>query len=270
MKSFNILRHRNNYWSCSTLANWVLSKAGTKKPAVGTEEDWMDWRKVTPWNTVIEDWFDNLQDIFTFPYDVCDTIRIYTRNRFITKTHMIDTKLTPGLWHESDERLLHGMFNVLVDFVEVEKAHMNNVCETSQEKPWWLRFRFLRWGEHRSIESGIAYLDWEIDLKNKRCEDYDGLDMTPQSISAQEQKDLYLWWRNVRPNREDIHEITGYTKLCEEIYPTGWNVFQDLTPEQNIKMELVLNNIYQIETTREQEDEDMMIRLIKLRQHLWT
>ncbi len=253
----------STYWSCSGFANWIISTLGTKKPTLGTEEQWTEWRITKPINTIIEDWLDGTQDIFMLPYDIYDTIRIYVRNRFITRTHLIDTKLTPGDWHESDDRLLYGLFAILVDFIEVEKSGYG------PERPWWFKLRFLRWGKYRSVEGGLAHLDWEIALKDNG--DYPEL-CNKQSKAAQEQKDLYLWWTTIRPNRGDVTEITGYTKFCEEVYPDDVGVIltQKLTPEQESTQGQILNDIYRIEHDWEQEDQDMMIRLIKIKQYLWT
>lgn len=51
----------------------------------------------------------------------------YVCNLVFRKYHLVDTKLPRGHWHDTDTRLLHAAFELLVDFVEVECAHMYKI-----------------------------------------------------------------------------------------------------------------------------------------------
>jgi len=264
----NFYRYRKNYWSCSQFANWILSLVKVQKPEAETTQGWKLWKNTTiaahPWiYTLVEDWLDNIQDVVYFPYDVYDNIRLYLRNRFITRSHLINTKLKPGQWHETDEKLLHGMFELLVDFVEIEKAHMHNWCKPYQEKPWYLRWRSLRWGVNRSRENGLAYLDWEKTLTD------DGRHFTTQALAAYEQEALYLWWKDVRPNRPDPYDITGWTAYNDKLGPTEF-LDRELNDEDSKEMHRLSQKVWDLEESWNEEDEQMLTRLIKLRRTLWT
>lgn len=263
----NFHRHRSNYWSCSNLANWLLYQFDIKKPGAETVYGWKLWKQNAiakhPWiYTTVEDGFDKLQDIVYFPYDVYDNIRTYIRNRFITRTHLIDTRLIPGQWHETDERLLHGMMELLVDFVEIEKAHMYTWSSPDEEKPWYLRYRFLIWGENRSREKGLAYLDWEMQLTDDR-EHY----FTQQALMAQEQNEIYIWWKDIRPNRPDAYEVTGWNAY----YETHPKIeFFDENESDRTELRKLSNKVYKLEEDWNKEDEEMLQKLIKIRRSLWT
>ena len=262
-------RHRSNYWSCSDFASWVLSLVDVVKPQAETSEGWKCWRNLTlsahpVVYTLVEEWLDALQDIVMFPYDVYDSIRTYIRNRFITKTHLIPTGLVPGEWHETDERMLHGMFELLVDFIEIEKAHMHRWCKPSTEKPWYLKWRFLRWGEHRSVEDGLAYLDWEMKLVEQ-----DGEHFTHQAQAAETQYELYNWWKNIRPNRPDPYEVTGWNALNDTLPDIMcWDATNN--SEERRQLNLLSLKVHELEERWEKEDEEMLLKLVKIRRSLWT
>lgn len=189
---FRVYRHRRNYWSCSKAAEWIRKIFGVPpKPFAATLEGWKDYkeqckdssRKVKFGYWLSEDGLDWIQDIALYPHDVYYAIKTYLKNRYVTKTHLLSTNLTPGTWYDLDTRLLYGCFTSLVDFVEEEKVHM---------------WRFMSKNERPKFsskeEAGIAYIDWEISL---------GDESPSQAQSAKEIKELYLWWKHERPNRID-------------------------------------------------------------------
>jgi hypothetical protein len=96
---------------------------------------------------------------------------------------------------------------------------------------------------------------------------------TGQALAAKEIKELYLWWTTVYPNRPDPYDASGWTAACEasRIANGGklnWGVEKDpaLKKAQNKAHKL----LQKIEADYEKEDEAMLIRLIKIRQSLWT
>ena len=261
----NILRYRHNYWSCSEFADWCYKLVETKKISSGTSEEWVDWETKTKtlypktyW--FCEEFLDKAQDVMMFPYDVYDTIRIYIRNRFFCKTHIIATGLRKGEYHEVSDTLLYGMFNVLVDFVEIEKAHMELISHSELPRPFWSKFRFLRFFEIRSKQLGLAYLDWEMSLE-------DGC--SHQAISAKEIVELYNWWTITRPNRFCSYEVSGYNQFLED-HPYEGIARKDRDPlvieEQNRLSDIQSK----IEEQYWDEDTKMLTKLIEIRGHLWT
>lgn len=155
-------------------------------------------------------------------------------NRFITKSHALTSHdLKRGEFHDLDKRIIYCLFDSLVDFVEKELA-WEHLILSGGKRP----LNFLHtW---RSREHGLARLEWEASLTS-------GITLTeyperpiPQAVSAQEILCLYLWWTEERPMRLDPFKLRSIERFLylEKEYAT--------------------------------EDEAMLIRLIKIRTHLWT
>jgi hypothetical protein len=249
---------RTHYWSSSNLAAWIR---GEEKPAALAWEDWNkyynDLKSKKPWRYwITEHMFKKLQNIVYYPYDIYRHIKYYIRNRFIDKTHYLHTGLEPGHYYEFDERILHGLFNELVDFVEIELAHTSK----------WDATKDYKFKNGRCIEAGLAYLewasclryeeDWIIDKSDKRYGQF-----TSQALSAQKIRELYDWWTISRPNRPEPHIVAEYDKVV------GESIFNGKISK---KKKACFNQIRKIEESYEKEDTNKLIELIKLRKHLWT
>ena len=84
---------------------------------------------------------------------------------------------------------------------------------------------------------------------------------------------LYKWWTVDRPARVDPYEASGWSALCNERREKSngsKSFFRKKTEEDQLKSKAILENLHKIEEQYEQEDEDMMIRLIRCRKGLWT
>src|SRR5688572_24770666 len=85
---------RKNYWSNTKFADWVR---GVKKPNSATSEGWDVWRqqakkkKIRYW--LSEEGLDHLQNIVFFPIDLFNTIKFYNYNRWVSKTHSLNSTL---------------------------------------------------------------------------------------------------------------------------------------------------------------------------------
>lgn len=276
------MAHRVNYWSCTRFADWVR---GTPKPGAETGKGWHDWKMEAKANHPIRYWIaeeglDLVQDIIHWPTDRLYNIKYWFANRFVTRTHALTSNLKPGQWYDLDTRIMHCLFDELINFVEVEKAWMNIAWDEKARKefkaPFWAVgwFRSRCW---RSAEAGIAHLKWEISLTcdesmgfNKNDPDYGK--PTSQARDAQEILDLYRWWKHERPLRPDPMDASGWSALCEErrTEDDPWFLGEDKTPSQKRKTNKALDLCHKLEVKYENEDTDMLIRLIKLRRHLWT
>lgn len=241
---------RHSYWSCSKFASWIRRKFGNfDKPNCATSEQWSEWRDNSKTNHPNIYWFteeflNKAQNFIYWPYDRYCDVRHYLYNGFVTKPHYLKTGFKFGRYYEIDDRMLYGMFETLVDFIEIEKAHMGswNHPEYKSINPWWK--------EWRCPEAGLAHLDWEISLE-KPQKDEDGKeipfsDSPRQAESAKEQLALYNWWKYTRPNRPDPYKV---------IHGKGNKKY---------------DKIIQMEDEYRREDEEMLIRLVKIREHLWT
>jgi hypothetical protein len=276
---------RTNYWSCSKFADWLR---GTRKLSAATSRDWRLWREAARASHPVRYWIaeealDWLQDIVNWPADRLNDVRYYVNNRWVTRSHALTAHardIRPGSWCDVGNRFLPCLFNELVNFVEVEQAwHYCIWDEAAREKyqvPWW-RSGWLRWRTWRSPEAGLAYLDWASGLK---MDSHMGIDPghseygqpTHQALAAREIKELYLWWTRERPQRPDVYDESGWAAYCELRRERGADFLdlEDRTEEEAEMGRVALERSQAIEAAYEAEDEVMMIRLIRVRDHLWT
>lgn len=277
-----------NHWSCSKFADRLR---GTPKLSAGSSKEWRDWdasakaaHPVRYW--LAEEGLDKLQDILMWPIDRLHSIKYYFNNRWITRTHTLTAHprdIPRGEWREYGNRILPCLFNELVNFVEIDQAAMNIIWDEAARKkykaPWW-SFGWFRVRIWRSAEAGIEYLKWAASLTNEEWldpADKHLAEPTGQAIAAKEILELYHWWTVVRPDRPDPHDASGWSEWCEHRrskFETG-DVLSFLdssndTPEEKFRTSHILDRCHEIEQKYEDEDTDMLIRLIKIRDHLWT
>jgi len=274
---------RSNYWSCSKFADWVR---GTPKLSAGTSEQWDEWQqKAQGYNPVrfwiAEEALDAVQNFIHYPTDKLNDIRYYINNRWVSRSHALTAHsrdIKPGKWQDVGNRFLPCLFNELVDFVEIEQAwHTCMWDEEARKKyspPWW-RKGWLRWRTWRCPEAGLAYLDWAMTLTNKEfIEEGEKEEPTYQAKAAKEIKELYLWWTQTYRNRPDPYDASGWTAYCElnRLQNGGklsWDGSKD-SKELRKAGDKAHKELHKIEAAYEKEDTEMLIRLIKIRQNLWT
>jgi hypothetical protein len=276
---------RSHYWTIGTFADWLR---GTPKLKCGTSEQWDAWyeeaAKAHPiryW--IAEEGLDYLQKFVYYIPDKLNDVRYYINNRWVSRTHSLTAHprdIKPGQWQDVGNRFLPCLFNELVDFVEIEQAWHHCIwsddAKTKFNVPWhrsgWLRLR--TW---RSPEAGLEYLKWASTLTNAEFLDDDKKHLavpTFQAKSAIEIMELYTWWTQIYPNRPDPHDASGWSAYCDASREANGGKLSwsgnDKTPELKKASKLALNKLRKIEAAYEKEDEEMMIRLIKIRQGLWT
>ena len=277
---------RNNYWSCSKFADWLR---GTKKLSAGTAEQWDEWTTTAQMKHNFRYWLaeeglDYLQKVVCFVPDTLYSIKYYINNRWVTRTHCLTAHprdIKPGHWHDVGNRFLPCLFNELQDFVEVELAWWHIAWADSTEKakynaPFWATGWF-RWRTWRCPQSGLDTLEWQRQLRWQEDEvgpDHKELGKpTPQAIKAQEILDLYTWWTVTRPARPDPYDASGWTEYCEKSREANGGKLSwggDKSPELKKMSKIASKKLHKMEADFEKEDEDMMIRLIKVRHGLWT
>ena len=227
-----MIKFRVNYWSCSKFADMIR---GEKKPFALSFEDWDIWkekqRKERPWRYWMSDTvLRKLQNLIYYPSDLWHSIRCYLKNRYLTQTHNLKTGLKKGEWYDLDTRILHGLFNELVEFVEVELAHLSK----------WDRNKKYKFKNGRCIEAAYDYFKWANNLPEEsyRTQREDSIKI----------KELYEWWTKQRPNRDDPLMTITKKSHGEEYYKLIDDIEQDY----------------------EKEDTAKLIELIKIRRSLWT
>jgi hypothetical protein len=274
-----------NYWTCSKFADWIR---GTTKIKCGTGKEWAEWEKAAKAKYPIRWWIaeeglDKIQDVWCYIPERINDARYYINNRFVTRTHSLTAHprdIAPGDWCDVGNRFLPCLFNELVDFVEVEQAWHHVLWDEEARKryetPWW-RSGWLRWRTWRCPDAGIEHLIWASGLKvdegmgvTKDSESYGKL--TGQAEAAKEILELYRWWKEIYPKRPDPHDASGWTAYCEMRRAKGYHLLdmEDKTPEEAEMCRTALDKSHDLEAQYEKEDEEMMIRLIKIRQSLWT
>lgn len=277
---------RNHYWTCSKFADWLR---GTTKLKMGTAEQWDEWETRAKRDYPIRWWLaeeglDYLQKVIYFIPDTLYAIKYYINNRFVTKTNALTAHprdIKPGTWSDVGSRFLPCLFNELQDFVEVELAWWHIAWDEEARKQFkspWYATGWFRWRTWRCPEAGLANLEWQRQLRWK--EDEVGPDsknlgkLTPQAVKAQEILDLYTWWTQTYRNRPEPHDASGWTAYCEASREANggklsWGGHKD-NPELKKMSDKAHKLLRKIEAAYEKEDEEMMIRLIKVRHGLWT
>ncbi len=280
---------RNEYWSCSKFADWLR---GTTKLKVGTAEQWHEWETRAKKDFPIRWWLaeeglDYIQKFIYWPIEKLYAAKYYINNRFITRTHSLTAHprdIKPGQWQDVGNRFLPCLFNELVDFVELELAWWHLAWEGKEVRakynaPWW-RFGWWNIRLWRCPQAGLDNLEWQRNLVFKEDEGFETGDpmigkSTPQAIKAQEILDLYKWWTETYRNRPDPYEASGWSAYCDAgREASGGSLWLSLAetkdPDLKKQGEIAHEKLREIEEAYEREDEEMMIRLIKVRHGLWT
>ena len=280
------MAQHSNYWSCSPFADWVR---GTPKGTAKTSEGWDEWNdEAKRYNPVrywlAEDALDKLQDFVTYPVRKVYDVKYYINNRWVSRTHSLTAHtqdIKPGQWCDVGNRFLPCLFNELVDFVEIEQACHHIAWDDEARKkyaaPFWASGWF-RWRVWRCPEAGLAHLDWASTLVSddtwgieKDSPDYGK--PTHQAVNAKEIKELYIWWTTIYRNRPDPHDASGWTDYCDTLrikHGNSWIGRSEKDEGSRNASAKALELLDKIEKAYEAEDEEMMIRLIKVRDSLWT
>jgi hypothetical protein len=275
---------QSNYWSCSPFADWVR---GTKKLSAGTSEEWDEWTTAAQMKHNFRYWLAEeglsyLQDFITWPNRKLNDIRYYINNRWVSHSHALTAHprdIKPGNWCDVGNRFLPCLFNELVDFVEIEQAWhhcmWSDEAKTKFDVPWY-RSGWLRWRTWRCPEAGLEYLRWAETLTNAEFLDEDKKHEavpTYQAKAAKEIIELYTWWTVTYRNRPDPYEASGWTASCEAQRAANGGKLSFSTPKDPAlkkASDKAHKLLQKIEAAYEKEDEQMMIRLIKIRESLWT
>jgi len=276
---------RNHYWTCSKFADWVR---GTPKGGAKTSEGWDEWNDeakryhpVRYW--LAEEGLDYAQRIVFWIPDKLHAIKYYVNNRWITRTHALTAHprdIPRGEWRDVGNRFLPCLFNELVDFVEVELAWWHLAWNAEERPkynmPWWAVgwWRIPTW---RCPQAGLDNLDWQSKLvwKEEECELNSPNIGKPtyQAEKALEILALYKWWTEVYRNRPEPMEASGWSAYCKAARLANGGRLRfngDKTPELAKMSKIAMKKLQKIESDYEKEDEAMMIRLIKIRNSLWT
>lgn len=262
------------YWSNSKFADWVR---GCKKPKSATADQWDEWNTNEKATNrlrylIAEEFLDGIQSAMYWPIDTLHNIKYYINNRWVTRSHALTAHprdIKPGEWCDVGNRFLPCLFNELVDYVEIELAWWEvAIANPSSRKKYKLPFwaiGWFRWRTWRCPQAGLDCLAWQMTCDNTGWVDKADPSYgqpTQQAIDAKEILELYKWWTEKRPLRVDSMEASGWSEYCKK----NWNAVKD--SEADVTSMLDMMN--KIDEKHEQEDTEMLIRLIRIRNSLWT
>ena len=279
------------YFNDARIFCWLRERFGVDKPIALGWGEWDKWgarlkaeKPLAYFLTeTLPDVLSHTHNAFTAPYH---NARAYIRNRWVQRSHCLNTKLKPGQYYSFNTRLINGVFEELVDFVEVETAwyHAWQLSKEDRAKygmPKWYNLSIFRYGQWRSAKAGLDYYQWASSLTvnddygvEQGHPDYDK--PTPQAECAKEILALYDWWKNIRPSRGDSWDATGFRDLWKKLDAKygddNWLLVRPspMTDDEQAEYRKLSDATHQLEAQWDQEDEQMLIRVVKIRQHLDT
>lgn len=231
-------------WSNTKWANLIKRKFGIPTPVALSMKGWDEYTEKYGNHIVMKlfDVLDEIQSVVFYPTHLYNKFASYVRNRFVHKTHYLKTNLDVGRYHEFEDRILHGMFNEFVNFIQMEKGYVPR------------KHLFDRGG---SGERAMEYLNWEIN----ECEN------PKQAEQARWELDAYNWWVYKRPYRPDPYEESGLTRYYEA---NGFFSQESANSELSQELGRMGRKCDEIQRFYHEEDTKWMIELIERRSNIWT
>lgn len=163
----------------------------------------------------------------------------------------------PANYWDKDTILLYAVMQLVVDFVEIECAFAEIDPLTWRQRinlklPWFLRSDEV----YRNREMGLRHL--------KMLEEtYQDVLVNP-SDAPKAIREVYLWWKDVRPNRIDPDVHSGLID-----YANNNPGARNWTSHDKVADKLVKRSI-KIEQQYQREDTQMLNKVIKYRGFMWT
>jgi hypothetical protein len=224
-----------------------------------TSTGWRLFNEAFKENAPIRYWLNNdLFHIFVWPVErKIRKFNEYFYYRIKCRNHILNTGLNPG-YRDFSDKMLHVSFNMLKDFVEIEKANMQRISTGMKYKSFFKRFK--------NAEYGIKYLEWEATLDDPT------IPVQEQSIEqaklAREILYLYNWWVIQRPARTEIHireyidQGLGISALFDDDFDKNADDYKQFREDYDRNEKL--RDSWAI------EDLEMLARLVNISQRLWT
>ena len=177
-----------------------------------------------------DDKFTKLDDfIMEIKYRTVYPVRdayYWLRNLLIIRRHIIKTGLPVGRWYDSDGRMLYGMMNLLVEFIEGEEP--------------------------------FKWVDWKSDKYH--------------SHAAKEMKAIYKWWKNYPKREKQIDD--ALTKWHDLKFRKNGKKDIDWLAEINKadspEVKVASDYLRKLEGKLHKEEQEMLIRLVNIRDYLWV
>ncbi len=240
-------------------------------PGSMTSKGWRLFNKEYQEQAPVRYWFAH-----TFKYSALmpikwkyEAIHDWIRYRTYDRYHTVDTGLPPS-YHDVTSQMLHVNFNMLKEFVEVEQA-WSAYCWSDERKGdkslnrfWPFSFFFRQ--RFRRPDLGIKHFQWAATLDDPSLPPHERCDH--QAVAAREILVLYKWWVEDRPARKEIEHVPHDDQ--------GLGMMSSLDDDFDRDAEDFLEHVASMDAASKQEedwsneDEEMLIRLMKIRRSLWT
>lgn len=180
-------------------------------------------------------------------------------HRTTKRFDVIKIRSLPKTYWDKDEILLHAVMQLVVDFVEIECSFMElDAPYTFREwfnmkLPWFLR----SCEAYRSRERGLRHLE-SISA---------ALDPAMKTDAYATIREVYLWWKDVRPNRLDADSSSGWYECAVEAH-----LLQERPSSKSVdrKLKRALKLALKLEEQYEREDTKMLKKVIDVRGYMWT
>jgi hypothetical protein len=182
---------------------------------------------------------------FIHNYWICPSNRITIQNH---------PDFRRGKYHDADCVMMHALFQMVVDFVEIElAANLMDGFETRWQKivRGISDLPFIHWfiPAPRNARRGLYPLRWGMHLT----------DSPSQAEFSKEIFQVYKFWKHTRPRREDAH---AYWHLKRE----GKSWRDPHTPEEDALFAVC----EALQARYDAEDQDMLHTIIRIRRGMWT
>lgn len=195
--------------------------------------------------------------------------KYWIAHRTYDKYHVVDTGLAPG-YYGCDKRMLHSSFNILKDFVEIELAsssyYWSDEYKNASLLEKYLPFYYI-FKPFRRPDLGVKNLMWAATLDDPSLPPHEQSPI--QAKNAREILILYKWWTKERPARQ-LLEIPGYSNQgLDSLMPALDDDFDNSAKDYQLHKKIMKKNTA-LEKQWEIEDTRMLVRLVKIREGLWT
>lgn len=168
--------------------------------------------------------------------------KYYILHRWVWRSHLYPIRdIEKGEYYDIDEKLFLTVFSMLVDYVEIEVAQLAKISATDYSHPDIVAYTRATWTDRWinrdkwNERLGLAHLEWEMTLESK---------FSNQALAAKEIRELYLWYKHIRPKRFDP-DVLVPDPLDHELY-------------------------FKVVNEQRDEDDDKLCRVIRARHSMWT
>lgn len=187
---------------------------------------------------------DKIQNVY---WSCCRMISGFTSpiwyRFFGHKHHIIRTGLTPASWYDVDSRMLYGVMSLVKWFVE------------NDFEPW----------SDKDLAEELERLDEE------ETEEY--REPYKKAIIAQVEGErqvleIYKWWKNYENRVKETDDLL--TKWYD--FVNGETIFQKrkMTKDESSQEKKMFKLLNESEETLQKEEQEYLIKAIKLRYHMWS